>query len=247
MAEALTSQWGQLSEHLIAQFYEVDRDGKRVDPNVTVKAPLTDAQLDVSLGWKSPFEDAGAETKAPTLFAMLQSGAISPIMESLAGGSSTGGAQQKSADFLKQFEGRTGITKLNSVQVFAGMQPAKFQVTAIFRAWKDPVTEVENPVDQLMAWSLPIELAKDSTLLTNAVDFKRGSKGWVEATLPSQAPTLIALRYKNHTYAPLVIESIGLPLSSPIDKSGHYTELLIPITIATLTALDRSDWAGFKN
>lgn len=246
MDNALTSLWDGLNDHLIASFYEVDRDGKRVDPDLTVRAPLTDANLDITLNWQSPFEQAGAESKAPTLFAMLQSGAISPIINSMAGKPSDGSAQQKSADFLKQFEGRTGITKLNSVQVFSGMPPVKFQVSALFRAWKDPVREVENPFDQLMAWSLPVALAKDSTLLTSAVSAVKGDKGWIEATLPSTAPILIAMKYKNRTYSPLVIEAIGQPLSSPVDRNGKFVELLIPMTLATLTALDRDDWKTFK-
>jgi hypothetical protein len=246
MAEALSSLWGGLSEHLIAQFYEVDRDGKRTDPDVTVKAPLTDAQLDFTFAWQSPFENAGPETKAPTLFAMLQSGAINPIIESVAGKPSAGGAQQKSAEFLKQFEGRTGITKLNSTQVFSGMPPGDCTITALFRAWKDPIKEVEEPYNQLMLWAFPQELAKDSTLLTGATNAVKGDKGWIEATLPSKSPTLIAMKYKGEIYAPLVIESIGKPLSSPIDANGRFVELLVPMKLSTLTAWDRNDWKNIK-
>lgn len=41
---------------------------------------------------------------------------------------------------------------------------------------------------------------------------------------------------------PLVIESIGQPISSPVDSSGKYVELLVPMTLCTLTAPDREDW-----
>jgi len=132
---------------------------------------------------------------------------------------------------------------LNSVQVFAGMPPCKFSVTALFRAWKDPVKEVEEPFNQLMEWALPVELARDSTLLSNAISAAKGSKDWIDAVLPSKSPTLIAMLYKGRTFSPLVIESISEPLSSPIDRNGKFTELMVPMTLATLTALDRKDWA----
>jgi hypothetical protein len=248
MAESLTtlsSEWGGLNPLLIASFYEVDRNGQRLSgSDITVKAALTDgANLEVSLNWQSPFEQAGPETKAPTLFAMLQSGVIQPLVDSVGGGKSQA---DSSGDFLKQFEGRTGITKLNSVQVFNGMPPVKLSVTALFRAWKDPVSEVETPFNQLMDWALPVELARDSTLLSNAVNATKGSKDWLEAVLPSKSPTFIAMQYKGRTFAPLVIESISEPLSSAIDKNGKFVELLVPMTLATLSALDRKDWADIQ-
>ena len=50
------------------------------------------------------------------------------------------------------------------------------------------------------------------------------------------------MTYKGRTYAPLVIESIGQPISSPVDSNGRYVELLVPMTLCSLTALDRADW-----
>lgn len=244
----LTSEWTGLSGYLIASFYEVDSKGVMVEGSKVVKAPLTEANLDATLNWQSPFEQMGPESKAPTLFAMLQSGALQPIADALTKGVGQGDAQKKSTDFLKQFEGRTGITKLNSVQVFSGMPPIKISVTALFRAWQTPASEVEAPVNQLMAWALPKNLANNSTLFSRAVDaLKGGDTTALDVLLPSQAPTLIGMRYKNHTYAPLVIESIGLPINSPVNSGGEYLEMLIPMTLCTLTALDKQDWAAWSS
>jgi hypothetical protein len=33
-----------------------------------------------------------------------------------------------------------------------------------------------------------------------------------------------------------------MPLDSPIDRDGRFVELLVPMTLCTLTALDRQDW-----
>jgi hypothetical protein len=242
----ITSLWGSLSEHLIASFWQCDKDGKRVEDSPTVKAPLTEANLDITLNWQSPFESAGPESKAPTLLAMLQSGTLQPLVDAVINGKSAQSAQNQSSEFLKQFEGKTGITKLNSTQVFNGLPPLKFQVTALFRAWRDTVSEVEVPLNQLMDWALPQELASDSTILSRAADAARGKIGAIDALLPSKAPAMIAMKYKNRTYAPLVIESIGIPLSSPIDVNGNFIELSLPMTIATLTSIDKTDWANFS-
>ncbi|WP_446810558.1 hypothetical protein ACH50O_02930 [Methylomonas sp. 2BW1-5-20] len=71
----LSSDWGGLSPHLIASFWPVDRKGKRLE-DITVKAPLTESNLEMSLTWQSPFENQGTQNITPTLQQMLQSGSI---------------------------------------------------------------------------------------------------------------------------------------------------------------------------
>ena len=87
----LSSEWTGLSRHLLATFYEVRKtdQGKWVqddqcDPQ-TVQAPLTEASMEIALNWQSPFEQAGAESKAPALLSMLQSGALQPLVTMLGG------------------------------------------------------------------------------------------------------------------------------------------------------------------
>lgn len=60
--------------------------------------------------------------------------------------------------------------------------------------------------------------------------------------MPSMSPTSIAMRYKGRVYSPLVIESIGMPLSSPVNSDGDFVQLAVPMTLCTLTAIDRGDW-----
>lgn len=248
----LSSEWTGLSKHLLATFFEVKKNGDRwektsaCDPAM-VQAPLTEASMEVALNWQSPFEQAGPESKAPALLAMLQSGALQPLVTALTGGKGDGGkAQAESNAFLSQFEGRTGITKLNSTQVFTGMPPVKIQVTVLFRAWSDAVREVETPFDKLMEWALPEKLSPDGSILARAADTARGEMGAIEALMPSLSPTKIAMQYKGRTFSPLVIESIGMPLGSPVDKRGKFIELSVPMTLCTLTALDRADWSTAK-
>jgi len=243
---ALSSLWDGLSPHLIASIYQVNSKGERVDENVTVKCPVIEGNLDIALNWQSPFESSGVESKAPMLFAMLQSGALQPVVDALNGkGVISDSTSQKSTDFLKQFEGRTGITKLNSTQVFSGTAGAKIQITVLFRAWRNATQEVETPINQLMAWALPVELAGNSTLVGRAIS-ANGIEDAVDVLLPSKSPVMVALKYKNRTFSPLVIESIGYPLTSPIDSGGNYVEMSIPLSLSTLTAIDRADWQAYK-
>jgi hypothetical protein len=260
--KVLSSDWLGLSPHLIASFYQVERSEgggyartQNSDP-VTVKAPLSEANMEMSLNWQSAFEHAGPENRAPTLLAMLQSGAFYPLIDALFGGGGAEGgslaadiaarAQQRSNEFIRQFEGRTGITKLNSTQVFNGMPPVKFQITALFRAWADPLKEVEEPLDKLMEWALPTKLSPDGSVLARSINSVRGDAGFIEALVPSIAPVTVAMMYKNRTYSPLVIESVSKPISSPVDANGHYVEMPVQITLGTLTAIDRDDWSNYK-
>lgn len=257
-SNSLSSLWDGLSPHLIASFYEIkrDKDGvwtrQNADP-VTVHAPLSESSMEISLSWQSAFEHAGPESRAPTLLAMLQSGAILPIIDAFIGDKKSNDeaaslavqAQQKSNDFIKQFEGRTGITKLNSTQVFNGMPPVKFQVTALFRAWRDPFAEVEAPFNKLMEWSLPVKLSPDGSVLARSAQAVKGNTGFIDALVPSIAPTTVAMKYKGRIYSPLVIEAVTDPISSPVDANGRYVEKAVTMTLATLTAIDRDDWVKY--
>lgn len=254
----LSSDWMEssptsgLSPHLIASFYEVRRVGQsreahwgKVDDSPIVKAPLTEASMEMVLNWQSPFESAGPETRAPAIFAMLQSGTLQPVIDALnplKSDKQTSGKYEAKSGTLSQFEGRTGITKLNSTQVFNGMPPVKITVMALFRAWSNPAREVEAPFDQLMQWALPVHLDVDSTILSRAAEAIKGSRDWVDALMPSQSPVKIAMQYKGRCYSPLVIESIGVPLNSPVTSEGKYASLLVPMTLCSLTAIDRKDW-----
>jgi hypothetical protein len=237
--------WAGLSPTLIATFAECDHTGAADPDGAAVQCALVDdAQLDITLNWQSPFEGAGPEARAPTMTAMLQSGALQPLAERLGGsiGSAVSG-------LLETGRGRTGVTKLNSTQVFTGMPPLRIQCTALFRAWSDPAAEVEAPLDRLVTMALPGALAAEGALVNIADTLRSGrydARSLVAAAMPSQAPSMVALTYKGRTFAPLVIEAIGVPLHSPSDEHGRFVQIQVPLTISTLAAIDGADWMGFK-
>jgi hypothetical protein len=112
-SKVLTSEWLGLSDKLLASFYRMSKDSQgdwQPASDVTVKAPLIESNMEIQLTWQSPFENTGADKGLPTISAMLQSGALQPFLNDAG----------KTSAFVGKFEGRTGITKLNSVQVFTG-------------------------------------------------------------------------------------------------------------------------------
>ncbi|WP_028211545.1 hypothetical protein [Paraburkholderia mimosarum] len=262
-AKILTSKWDGLSPHLIAKFYPVKRadngdtwmqsfdtrtvsaaDNFTVDDGYEVWAPITDGSQEMSLNWSSPFEGAGAESKAPTLSAMLQTGQLTPemtaILSRMPGGSAVAGNVGK---LLRDATGRTGITKLNSTQVFSGMPPVKFSFTAHFRALIDPQAEVRQPITQLEQWAVPQYLA-DQGVIAGAL--QNGLKqSPLETIYPSVAPQLLAMKYGDQTILPIVIESISKPVTVPRSSQGEALNVRIQLTVATLTAIDRRDVARF--
>ena len=248
------SQWGDMSPHLLARINQVKKvkaengdtrweHSKDCDPAVVV-CPFVESSLEIQLGWQSPFENAGAESRAPALMAMLSSGALQAVIDAIMGNKGTSYSSQGGiADALKEFEGRSGITKTNSTQVFSGMPPLKLSGTALFRAWASTQTEVKQPIDKLISWALPVSLASDSTLLAEAVRAAKGEKSWIKALMPSVSPIIVSISVAGQVHCPMVIESVSMKLDKPIDQFGRFIEQELQITFCSLSAIDRGDWA----
>lgn len=237
-----------LNAHLLAEFFPLkrtsDRNGWEVDPSAEkVTAPLTQSSMDLSMTWQSPFEGAGVESRFPELAQMAQAGMFRPLVKAI-GERFT----DDQSEARKRFEGwaaasdnlvgRSGVTKLNSTQVFSGMPPVKIQVTAFFRAYRDPQAEVESPIRRLQEWVLPQELAPDGPL----AEFVRSGYDPL-SLMPSKVPLCIGFTYKGRTFKPMVVESMTDPLDAPIDGQGRRISASVQITLCSLTALDRRDWA----
>lgn len=255
-SNVLTSQWTGLSPHLIARFFPVKRldgggweqsrdtreisaaDQFTVDDGYEVHCPITDGTQEMTLNWQSPFEGSGPESKAPALSAMLQSGSLSNTLQAAGEqfGISTQGAI---GEALATAIGRTGVTKLNSTQVFSGMPPIKRTLTLHFRALFDPVAEVQRPIQQLEEWAVPQYLAADG-LIANAVN-NGGKQNLMQTVFPSLTPQIIGMKYGNETLMPMVIESMSKPFTNPRSQDGVLLSVSIQMQISTLNALDRRD------
>jgi hypothetical protein len=243
ISPALSSDWGGLSPHLLAHLFEVKHqaaaDGKSFfwvrDPNsVEVIAPITDASAEFTMLWQSDFEGAGPDQKFSSAAAMIQSGVFSQMLAEL--GTKFDSATFKSlADRARQYEGGSNFSRLNSMQVFNGMPPLKLPLTAHFRAMKDARREVKDPIDQLVRWSLPQELA-DFGPVGEAIGGRPG-------LFPSQAPVKLGMQYADLLLMPIVVESITVPVSGQRTRDGTLAYAAVNLQLATLTALDAKDWA----
>lgn len=251
----LSSDWTGLSNKLIAKFFPVRRvvEGTNVrwerEPNsVEVHAPITEGTLEQTANWTSPFEGQTPDAKLSSLSSMLQTGGFGAILNALQqylpADSFLGGSIDVATQQLQTLEGRTGVTKINSTQVFSGMPPMKLTVTAHFRALFDALAEVEHPMHQLMSWTLPKKLAQQG-LVGNALD-KAMKEGALRTVYPSEIPQIIAMQYANMLFKPIVIESIPYPLTGPRDSNGRLISGSMTLSLATLTAIDKDDWAAFR-
>jgi hypothetical protein len=253
-----------LNPNLIAHFRPVDYDGKYLG-DTEVVAPLTDGGiLSAQFNWQSPFEQMSPESKAPTIAAMLQSGAVLPLINAardklanLASGQSQDSAfgyltekllapaaqaANATSAYVRSLRGRTGVTKLNSEQIFSGLPPMKISFTLLIKAWLDPKKEVMQPIQQLMEWAHPQFLAPDG-VLAGLIVGDNGPRG-LNRLLPSTAPNLLNFRYGNQVFQQMVIESIELPITAPRNKSGDWVSVELPITLASLTSFDQNDIHG---
>ena len=257
MSLVLSSKWGGgvaedgkkigLSDHLLASIFSVKPNGKSDDGPVVV-GPLTDTNIELTANWQSPFEHAGAESKAPAIMAMLQSGSLESYLQAIFGKATDGdkgilnSALRAVENFSSQAQGRSGMTKLNSTQIFTGAAPIKITGTIHFRAYDDPDKEVQQPIDQLARWVLARDLAKSGSIVS-LIDRLRDGQGFVKALLPSEAPQMLALKYGGYTFSPLVLESVGRQLTVPMTSKGEPLNIAIPFTMSSLTALDGEDWS----
>ncbi len=243
-------QWNGLSRHLIARIYPCDAKGVEVLEVSNVYGPITDANLDLTLNWQSSFENSGPESKLPSIMALIQSGQLGVVANMLqtAGlaneeGSITKRLADTAKEASKSLEGKTGITKLNSRQVFSGMPPIKLTFTMHFRAYSDPESEVGSPYRTLLEWALPKKLAEDGRFEEALRNDGATTEKLLAALFPSEAPTLVGFSYGNERYAPMVIEHIGNPIDGPRDSSGRLIYQAIQLSLSTLTALDKNDVA----
>lgn len=253
-ANDLGSDWGTLSPLLMGRIFVCDSKGV---PDVTeyegVYGPIEEGTFEATFNWQSPFENMGPETKAPALTAMIQSGALVPVINALQAinpdpngkiGTMLDAGADKLKSAVRELEGRTGITKLNSRQVFSGMPPVRVNFTIDFRALTNAAKEVEAPLQRLLEWVFPQELAEEG-ILSEVLQTSRDVDSFIKALFPSRAPKLLGLTYAGKTYSPMVVESISHSLTFPKDERGHFINLTVQVNMATLTALDRPDIKRF--
>ena len=255
LSSDLGGEWGRLSPLLLARLFVCNSKGVADLKHefVGIYAAIKEGSFESQQNWVSPFESTGPETKAPALAGMLQSGSLVPVLNALQAISpfkdgviadTLNAGSDKLKSVMRDLEGRTGITKLNSRQVFSGMPPVKVNFTLHFRAVNDALAEVEAPLTRLLEWVFPQELAADG-ILSEVIGTTKDVDSFIKALFPSFAPKMLGFTYAGRTWSPMVIESVSFPLDAPKDINGYFTDLPVQVSMATLTALDRPDIKRF--
>jgi hypothetical protein len=246
----LTSKWDGLSQHLRASICAVDRTGAEIQTSAIVQGPITDCNIESTANWQSPFEQTGPDSRAPAIMAALQSGLIENYVQpglnrlpntplpgllgNLVGALNEFGGSV--TDFSRDAAGRSSMTKINSTQIFTGAHPVKISLTMHFRAFSEPASEVQSPIDQLMRWHLSEGLYDGSSLVAAA------SERGLSRLLPSKSPQTVSFRYGGYLFAPMVIESCSRPLTVPRTIDGAALHTQVQMVLSTLTAMDAADW-----
>lgn len=255
--------YGSLDQKLVAIIRRVTKDGKAIQDSEEVYAILTEGDLELASQYSSPFENSNPEQRYPTLSGMLQSGDMVDSIGRIAGGPN--GVMTAMADVtkaggvlaipmagamaavgavvglgedLRSLEGRSAFTKVNSTQIYTSTQPVRLNCTLFFRAWRNAKTEVDNQVQLLQEWVLPVELSK-SGALENL--FNPNKNGILNILFPSTMPPFVSLTYGGKTYTPMLLESVNAPIVVERDQQGNRLSLSVQCAFVSRTSWDKSD------
>lgn len=226
--------WGRLSEVFKTRFMLCDRDGNIIENSPRVTAVAIEGHLSHESNWSTPFDSSNPENKLPTFLGGLQSGTLTDLASAAA---STMGFGENLADNLRQAEGRSSFTKVNSTQIFLSNSSVQIQMTVIFRAFRNARKEVENQVGLLHQMSVPIELSDDSVVTSQLQDPDISIEGF----MPSLVPPYIALYHAKRSYKPLILQSFSRDIVGNMTQDGDMLYLEIPITLLSRQAWDSKD------
>lgn len=266
---SMTGQWGSLHPDLIATLTQCDVDGKTTAMTgtkdeggmsmpaeaaygISISAPIKEGNVEHQFNWASPFEAMNPEGNHQSVMGALQSGMIPTMLQSAAlilppmAADAAADASAKAQKLTGLMVGRSGITKMNSRQVFNGNAPIKISMTLLFRAYQDPQSEVVNPYMDLLKMAYPEELAKDAVTWKAEHENLPKLEKAIGVLMPSIAPKFVSFRYKGETYAPMVIESVSKPLDAPYSTMGELF-LQIPVVLGTLSSWDARDVAKIRS
>lgn len=239
--------FGNISKHKFAEFYLCNKNGMPIEDSPIVRALCIDGDLSIESQYQTPFENSNPERRLPTLMAALQAGELVDAFGETAQtntllGKATSFAVDAAKEFsnatgvnLRNLEGKTNLTKVNTVQVFLSTSSTKVNLTLFFQAYKDAFKEVELQIMQLQAWALPQFLADDSTIQN------LNNEGFVDGIFSGRVPPFISVTLSGKTYCPFVIESVSTPLAGPIDKEGNRLNVTVNVSILSRAAWDAND------
>lgn len=206
-----------------------------------VRARIISYSVSNQAEWANKFEGSDADSKVPTISAILQSGIYSD-----------------KSDKLSHLAGKTLITKAQSVQVWTGLQPQEVSFELEFRAFTNASQEVEQPIQALIKMMSPQlnnnMLSNASALLagsfldeilttTDKANKIAGSISEKDAKLLGEVPSDISVSFLskrfNSTYR---IESMEESIDEiKIDRQGNRVYQIVSLTLGSTAGIMKSD------
>ncbi|NOR58058.1 MAG: hypothetical protein GQ474_05995 [Sulfurimonas sp.] len=212
--------------------------------NVTVKGRVISYSVSNQSEWANKFEGSDADSKAPRLSAILQSGVYSDH-----------------SGRLGALEGKTLINKAQTVQVWTGMQPQEISLEIEFRAFRNASQEVEQPIQALLKMMSPqlndnvisatkalfSDLSLDGVLSTfsssdeKANTIAKGLEG--SADKLGVIPSAIAISLFNKRFSTSYrLESLNENVDEiKVDRQGNRVYQVVSLSLGSTTGIMKSD------
>ena len=260
--------WGYVSKHKFAEFNlctlttdENKQEKYIVDTNQpTIRAFLTDGDINFESQWQTPFENSNPELRMPMLVAGLQTGQTVEQIGRMAGNlgdrwkpvkvaaDAIGAAISPLSNFMESVQGKTNLNKINTTQVFLSTASVHLNLSIFFIALNDARKEVEEKLMYLESWTLPQYLS-DQTVLTDVSQaVKEG--GWSNAPqglFSGRIPPFVCVSTHGKTYMPFILQSISAPIVAPIDEAGNRLSLAVTLSLISKAAWDAQDVRNLYN
>ena len=195
--------------------------------DVFVRGLILNKNKSQNNNYANKFEGTDADSKSPTIAGILQSGVWSNEING-----------------LKELEGKTLITKAQTVQIFTGIEPISLDLEIEFIAQRDTFLEVENAIKQLEHWASP--RLKNNSFETLKQTYDKIIKGTLVADykeilgdIPNEVNVSFMQKRYNTTF---IIESISESEEKiMLHKSGGRIRQKISLSLKSRTGITKND------
>lgn len=200
---------------------------------VSVRARIISYSVSNQAEWENKFEGTDGDSQYGKTTALLQNGSL---------------ADETGSETLKKLEGKTLITKAQSIQVWTGLQPQNITLELEFRAFNDAKTEVESPIQELTKMMSPVlndnilhavKSTTDKTKANTAEDTEQTQDGSLLGTVPAKIAVSLFSKRFNATYR---IESMDESIDEMrIDGAGNRVYQVVSLTLGSSVGLTKPD------
>jgi len=191
----------------------------------SVRAKIVSRGSTLTNNWANKFEGTDADSKSPTIAGILQSGVWADNISA-----------------LKALEGKTLVTKAQTLQVWTGLQAQTLNLELEFIAMDNAKLEVEQAIRQLEYWASPklhentIETAK---VALDAV--RAGAKA--SSSVFGDIPNFVTVDFMSKRYnAIYVIDDITQQEDKiMVDKNGNRIKMTVSVTLKSKEGITKAD------